>query len=53
MDKINLEILEYIDNADFDENVKSFLRSAIIYEIRNPGKMRYKSAYNKMIEDVL
>ncbi len=49
----NLEILDYIENADFDEKLKNFLRSAIIYEIRNPGKTQYKAAYDGLIEDIL
>ena len=50
MDKINLEIIEYIQNDDLDENIKSFFINAIVYEMRNPERMRYKETYNSLIE---
>lgn len=50
MSRINLEIIEYIQNADFDEKFKQFFMSAVIYEMRNPDKKRFKSSYERMIE---
>ncbi|ABQ86899.1 MULTISPECIES: hypothetical protein [Methanobrevibacter] len=53
MTKINLEIIDYIREADFDENLKNFFISAILYELRNPEKMHYKASYENMIENVM
>ena len=53
MIKINLEIIDYIREADFDDDLKNFFISAIIYEIRNPDKMRYKATYEKLIENAM
>lgn len=50
MDRINLEILDYIQDSDLDEHIKSFFIGAIIYEMRNPDKMRFKDSYNSLIE---
>lgn len=49
MSKINMEIIEYIRSADFDEKFKSFFIKAIIYEIRNPNKLRFTDSYENMI----
>lgn len=49
MSKINLEIIDYIRDSDFDESIKSFFLSAIIYEMRNPNKKHYKAKYEDMI----
>ena len=53
MNKINLEIIDYIQNSDFDENLKQFFINAIIFEIRNPNVSRYTSSYESMIENAI
>lgn len=53
MTKINLEIIDHIREADFDENLKNFFISAIVYELRNPEKMHYRASYENMIENVM
>ena len=50
MGRINLEIIEYIQSADFDENLKNFFIKAVIYEMRNPDKYHYKASYESMID---
>lgn len=51
--KINLEIIDYINSADFDDNLKNFFISAIIFEMRNPNSHRFSAAYESMIESAL
>ena len=53
MNNLNLEIIEYIDNTDLDENMKVFFKNAIIFEMRNPNAFRFTGDYEKMIEDSL
>lgn len=53
MTVIETEIIDYIENSDFDENIKKFLMWAIIDEIRNPNKTRYKQAYENQMEKIL
>lgn len=53
MTKINLEIIDYIRSADFDDNLKNFFISAIIFEMRNPNSHRFTAAYESMIESAL
>ena len=50
MSRIDLEIIEYIQSADFDEKFKKFFILSIVYEMRNPDKVRFKASYEKMIE---
>lgn len=50
MNKMNLEIIDYIQNADFDDNLKQFFVKAIIFEKRNPDVSRFTSTYESMIE---
>ena len=46
----SLEIIEYIENSDYDEKMKNFFIKAIINELRNPDNYRYKAQYENMIE---
>lgn len=46
----SLEIIEYIENSNYDEKIKTFFINAILYELRNPESYRYKATYEKMIE---
>lgn len=50
---VEIEIIEYIDNSDYDKNIKKFLKWAIIDEIVNPNKTRYKQAYESEMEKIL
>ena len=45
MSILNVEIIEYVNSSDLDEDIKKFLRWAIINEIKNPDSMRYKQNY--------
>lgn len=51
--KINLEIIDYINNADLDDNLKQFFVSAIIFELRNPDAHRFTDRYISMIENAI
>ena len=53
MTVIETEIIDYIENSDFDENIKRFLMWAIIDEIKNPNKARYKQAYENQMGKIL
>lgn len=53
MNKINLEIIEYIQNADFDDKLKNFFINAVIYEMRNPNKHRFTALYESMIDSAM
>lgn len=53
MNKINLEIIEYIKNVDFDENLKQFFIAAIIFELRNMDSNRFTASYESMIENAI
>ncbi|WP_405279352.1 hypothetical protein [Methanobrevibacter sp.] len=53
MTVIETEIIDYIENSDFDENIKKFLMWAIIDEIRNPNKSRYTQSYENQMEKIL
>lgn len=50
MSKMNLEIIDYIQNADFDDNLKKFFIKAIIFEKRNPNAGKFTATYESMIE---
>lgn len=50
MTKMNLEIIDYIQNADFDDNLKQFFIKAIIFEKRKPDASRFTATYESMIE---
>lgn len=50
MSKMNLEIIDYIQKADFDDNLKQFFIKAIIFEKRNPDVSRFTATYENMIE---
>ena len=50
MSKMNLEIIDYIQNADFDDNLKQFFIKAIIFEKRNPDVSQFTATYEAMIE---
>lgn len=53
MTKMNLEIIDYINNADLDDNLKQFFINAIIYELRNPNISRFTAVYDTMIESAI
>ncbi len=53
MSMLNVEIIEYVNSSDLDEDVKKFLRWAIIHEIKNPDSMRYKQNYENKMENIL
>lgn len=38
LDEINKDILEKIDNMDIEENIKNFLKEALIIEFNNRDK---------------
>lgn len=50
MSKMNLEIIDYIQNADFEDNLKQFFIKAIIFEKRNPNASQFTATYESMIE---
>lgn len=50
MSKMNLEIIDYIQKADFDDNLKQFFIKAIIFEKRNPNVSQFTATYENMIE---
>lgn len=53
MSKMNLEIIDYIQNADFEDNLKQFFIKAIIFEKRHHDATRYTATYEAMIESSL
>ena len=55
MSKMNLEIIEYIQNADFDDSLKQFFINAIIFEIWNKekGGKTFSASYISMIENAI
>lgn len=50
MSKMNLEIIDYIQKADFDDNLKQFFIKAIIFEKRKPDASHFTATYENMIE---
>lgn len=53
MSILNVEIIEYVNGSDLDEDVKKFIRWAIMNEIKNADNMRYKQNYENQIEKIL
>lgn len=53
MSMLNVEIIEYVNGSDLDEDVKKFIRWAIMNEIKNADSMRYKQTYENQIEKIL
>lgn len=53
MSMLNVEIIEYVNGSDLDEDVKKFIRWAIMNEIKNADSMRYKQNYENQIEKIL
>ena len=53
MTVIEMEIIDYIDDSDYDENIKKFLKWAIIDEIKYPNKKQYKQAYENQMDEIL
>ncbi len=49
----SLEIIEYIENSDYDEKIKNFFIVAILFELSNPDAYRYKAQYESMIESCM
>ena len=50
MNNMNLEIIDYIQKADFDEELKQFFIKAIIFEKRNPNVGKFTATYENMID---
>lgn len=53
MSILNVEIIEYVNSSDLNEDVKEFIRWAIMNEIKNADNMRYKQSYENQIEKIL
>lgn len=53
MSMIEMEIIDYIENSDYGENIKKFLKWAIIDEVVHPNKTRYKQSYENQMERIL
>lgn len=53
MSMLNVEIIEYVNGSDLDEDVKKFIQWAIMNEIKNADSMRYKQTYENQIEKIL
>lgn len=53
MSVIEMEIIDYIENSDYDDDVKKFLKWAIIDEMMHPNKTRYKQSYENQMEKIL
>ena len=53
MSILNVEIIEYVNGSDLDEDVKKFIRWAIINEIIYPDSLRYKQNYENQLERIL
>lgn len=53
MSILNVEIIEYVNGSDLDEDVKKFIKWAIINEIKNPDSLRYKQNYENQLERIL
>ena len=53
MSMLNVEIIEYVNGSDLDEDIKKFIRWAIINEIKNADSVRYKQNYENQIEKIL
>ena len=52
MNKIRMEIIDYISNSNLDENMRNFFIGAILFEKRN-NSSQYTARYEAMIEDAL
>ena len=53
MSQNKLEIIEYIENSDYDEELKNFFKNAVMYELIYPGKRHFTAKYEKFIEIAL
>lgn len=53
MSILNVEIIEYVNESDLDEDVKKFIRWAIMNEIKNSDSSRYKQTYENQFEKIL
>ena len=53
MSLLNVEIIEYVNGSDLDEDVKKFIRWAIMNEIKKSDSIRYKQNYENQIEKIL
>lgn len=53
MTMLNVEIIDYVNDSDLDEDVKKFIRWAIMNEIKNPKSKRYKQSYENQLEKIL
>lgn len=51
----NSKIIEKIENSNFEEPVKDFLKSIFIFELKNSNKERYNysDVYDKAIKSLL
>ena len=53
MSMIEMEIIDYIEESDYSDDIKKFLKWAIIDELKYPNKARYKQAYEDQMERIL
>lgn len=53
MSMLNVEIIDYVNKSDLDEDVKKFIRWAIINEIKNSNSTHYKQNYENQFEKIL
>jgi len=53
MSMLNVEIIEYVNKSDLDEDVKKFIRWAIMNEIKNSTSSHYKQNYENQFEKIL
>ena len=53
MSVIEMEIIDFIEESDYDENIKKFFLWAIIDEIKRPNKKHYKQIYENKMDEIL
>lgn len=53
MSMLNVEIIEYVSDSNLDDDVKDFIRWAIMNEIKNSDSIRYKQSYENQFEKIL
>ena len=53
MSMLNVEIIEYVNESDLDEDVKKFIRWAIMKEIKNSNSAHYKQSYIDEFDNIL
>lgn len=53
MRMLNVEIIEYVNNSNMDDDVKKFIRWAVMNEIKNSKGKHYKQSYESQFEKIL